>query len=495
MAIAQLERLVSYGGAGLAIAHRHLGVGGDSRRGRASTSISSVPSRWQRRSPRWRRRRSERPCTTKPLPTGWSSPTHRAAPGRGSTTSGSGSHRSSSRPARIGRPPNPASSGTGASRRSSGWRTLRCSMCSVTITPRSSLAARSRPMVASSGTARHRAGVRVDATRSRPGRPEHPRSSRLAPARQRTRRDAHGRALGRRMDRPTHDGQGVAATKHHLESPLSPWIFSLPEGLPHAVVEVAAPGLSRRLRVGAGGTVHLRVPVRAVSGPITIRLRGHTALSSRGRAGRREARPTSLDSRSAVKLRGRNADRRTVNTIAATTNRIPRTGLIALVALVAAFALLMVVRLGVLGGSDSGAVSVTTPPKAAVTPTTHSATPSAPAKPAVVLLPDLPTQIASKLRYSKVVVVSVYRRALPPATAPRSPRHARGARAAGARLHGGERRERQERRRDGVVRRPRFVSDDARRPASRQDRHPDRRARSRRPSSRRRRTTPARAVR
>lgn len=120
-----------------------------------------------------------------------------------------------------------------------------------------------------------------------------------------------------------------------------------------------------------------------------------------------------------------------MNTIAATTNRIPRTGLIALVALVAAFALLMVVRLGVLGGADSSAPSVTVPPKSAVTPTKNSATPSAPAKPAVVLLPDLPTQIASKLRYSKVVVVSIY---VAPAAGDRAAvaEMRRGARAAGA---------------------------------------------------------------
>lgn len=119
-----------------------------------------------------------------------------------------------------------------------------------------------------------------------------------------------------------------------------------------------------------------------------------------------------------------------MNTIAATTNRIPRTGLIALVALVAAVALLMVVRLGVLGGADSSAPSVAAPPKA-VTPSTGSPTPSAPAKPAVVLLPDLPTQIAAKLRYSKVVVVSIY---VAPAAGDRAAvaEVRRGARAAGA---------------------------------------------------------------
>ena len=121
-----------------------------------------------------------------------------------------------------------------------------------------------------------------------------------------------------------------------------------------------------------------------------------------------------------------------MNTIAATTNRIPRAGLIALVALVAAFAVLMVVRLGVLGGADSIVPSVTTPPKTAVTPATKSATPGTPAaRPAVVLLPDLPAQIASKLRYSKVVVVSIY---VAPAAGDRAAaaEMRRGARAAGA---------------------------------------------------------------
>jgi hypothetical protein len=95
-----------------------------------------------------------------------------------------------------------------------------------------------------------------------------------------------------------------------------------------------------------------------------------------------------------------------VNTIAATTNRIPRTALIALGALVVAFALLMIVRMGVLGGSESTTPPTLTPTKTA-TPS-NVAPPKAPTKPAVVLLPNLPPQIAAKLRYSKVVVVSLY---------------------------------------------------------------------------------------
>ena len=94
-----------------------------------------------------------------------------------------------------------------------------------------------------------------------------------------------------------------------------------------------------------------------------------------------------------------------MNTIAAQTQRIPRVGLIALIALVAAFALFMVIRLGVVGGSGSQSVVSTTPPTPASTPVK---TPSVPKAPAVVLLPGLPNQVAAKLRYSRVVVVSVY---------------------------------------------------------------------------------------
>jgi len=120
-----------------------------------------------------------------------------------------------------------------------------------------------------------------------------------------------------------------------------------------------------------------------------------------------------------------------VNTIAATTSRIPRAGVIALVALVVAFALLMIVRSGVVGGSDSGAVNVTAPSKTAVTPASPSVAPRTPAKQRVVLEPGLPAQIAAKLRYSKVVVVSVY---LAPAVGDRASvaEVRKGARAAGA---------------------------------------------------------------
>ena len=62
-----------------------------------------------------------------------------------------------------------------------------------------------------------------------------------------------------------------------------------------------------------------------------------------------------------------------MNTIAASTRRVPRAAQIGLVVLIAAFALLMVVRSGVLSGSDSSAPSVTAPPKTAVTPPPTSA--------------------------------------------------------------------------------------------------------------------------
>ncbi len=97
-----------------------------------------------------------------------------------------------------------------------------------------------------------------------------------------------------------------------------------------------------------------------------------------------------------------------MNTIAATTNRIPRVGLIALVAVVAAFALLMVVRLGVFGGSSGDVTPLTAQTANGTTHVTTPAKPRVSPKPAVVLLPGLPKQIASKLRYSKVVVVTLY---------------------------------------------------------------------------------------
>ncbi len=94
-----------------------------------------------------------------------------------------------------------------------------------------------------------------------------------------------------------------------------------------------------------------------------------------------------------------------MNTIAAPTRRVPRAALIGIVALIAAFAALMLVRSGVFD-SSTGSTPIATPsPSSPVTPAKPSTTP---AKPSVVLLPGLPAPIASKLRYSKVVVVSLY---------------------------------------------------------------------------------------
>ena len=96
-----------------------------------------------------------------------------------------------------------------------------------------------------------------------------------------------------------------------------------------------------------------------------------------------------------------------MNTIAASTRRVPRAAQIGLVVLIAAFAALMLVRSGVIGGSSTDATSVVAPTQVApVTPSQPK--PATPAKPRVVLLPNLPPQIAAKLRYSNVVVVSLY---------------------------------------------------------------------------------------
>ena len=113
--------------------------------------------------------------------------------------------------------------------------------------------------------------------------------------------------------------------------------------------------------------------------------------------------PVATDLGEGVKVDWLRADRGHVNTIAASTSKIPRAALVGIVALVAAFALLMVVRSGVFSSSDSSAPSVAAPPKTDVTPT-----PAATAKPKVVLLPGLPSSVAHALRYSRVVVVSLY---------------------------------------------------------------------------------------
>ncbi len=94
-----------------------------------------------------------------------------------------------------------------------------------------------------------------------------------------------------------------------------------------------------------------------------------------------------------------------MNTIAASTRRVPRAALIGIVVLIAAFAALMVVRAGVIGGSSTDSTPVAVPSPSPVTPSKPAQTP---AKPTVVLLKGLPAPIASKLHYSKVVVVSLY---------------------------------------------------------------------------------------
>jgi hypothetical protein len=87
----------------------------------------------------------------------------------------------------------------------------------------------------------------------------------------------------------------------------------------------------------------------------------------------------------------------------------PQTRIVALVGLAAivALAAMMVLRSGVIGDSSSDSLSLTTPPKSSTTPA-PAKTPATPAKTTVVLLPDLPAQVANKLRQSKVVVVSLY---------------------------------------------------------------------------------------
>jgi hypothetical protein len=108
-----------------------------------------------------------------------------------------------------------------------------------------------------------------------------------------------------------------------------------------------------------------------------------------------------------IKGGGVRADSGRVNTIAATTSRVPRPVVIAVVALAAAFVALMVVRVGVLGGSDSTSATPV-PPSTPSTSNAGTVTKPAATKPKVVLLPGLPPTVAHALRYSKVAVVSLY---------------------------------------------------------------------------------------
>ena len=124
-----------------------------------------------------------------------------------------------------------------------------------------------------------------------------------------------------------------------------------------------------------------------------------------------------------IKVSAPTADRGHVNTIAATTSRVPRVALIGAVALVAAFALLMVVRSGVLGSSSSESANTASPTPVASSPSASASRaasakpklaasaqtkPALAAKPKLVLLPGLPQPVAHALRFSRVVVVSLY---------------------------------------------------------------------------------------
>jgi hypothetical protein len=99
-----------------------------------------------------------------------------------------------------------------------------------------------------------------------------------------------------------------------------------------------------------------------------------------------------------------------VNTIAATSQRIPRPALIGIVVVVVAFAALMIVRGGLLGGgsSESGSTASSSPATSSSAATQSHSSAVTPAQPKVVLLPGLPPQVAHALRYSKVTVVSLY---------------------------------------------------------------------------------------
>lgn len=91
-----------------------------------------------------------------------------------------------------------------------------------------------------------------------------------------------------------------------------------------------------------------------------------------------------------------------------TTISLPSPRILALMGGALVLALLMLVARPMLLGDDSNAAAPVSPvTPQAQTPSTPK--PSRPApKPRVVLLPGLPSQVADKLRYSKVVVVTLY---------------------------------------------------------------------------------------
>jgi hypothetical protein len=79
--------------------------------------------------------------------------------------------------------------------------------------------------------------------------------------------------------------------------------------------------------------------------------------------------------------------------------------------LVIAFALLMAVRSGVIGGSsDNSTLATPAPAQAAPRPATTPKPTTTPAAPAVKLLPGLPSRLESALQRERVVVVSLYTR-------------------------------------------------------------------------------------
>ena len=109
-----------------------------------------------------------------------------------------------------------------------------------------------------------------------------------------------------------------------------------------------------------------------------------------------------------------------------TTIPFPARYLVVMGVALAAAALLLVARPMLLGSNDETVGAAPTTP----TPRTTTPPPSTPVPPKVVLLPGLPPQVANKLRYSKVLVVSLYQGSA------RSDRAAVAAARAGARTVG-----------------------------------------------------------
>jgi hypothetical protein len=108
-----------------------------------------------------------------------------------------------------------------------------------------------------------------------------------------------------------------------------------------------------------------------------------------------------------------------------TTIPFPARYLVVIGVALAAAALLLVARPVLLGSNDKTVGAAPTTPTPTTTPP-----PSTPTQPKVVLLPGLPPQVANKLRYSKVLVVSLYQGSA------RSDRAAVAAARAGARTAG-----------------------------------------------------------